>query len=338
MFLKNISLTHFKCHKSLEIDFSTGDAVKNPVRKTTFIEGENGTGKSALLQAIAMLTGGSEALRYLPGFPNDYIQHGHDRAVISATITTAQGEERALSLCLLRDEPLRDALRRAREGLAPMDAALRHTHRSYFVAGFGSGRRVGTAQQYLAPHNPRYAAVQSVFNRDAFLRPVPDWAADLLQHSGPGSMDTLAAAINTFLPPEVRFERIEGGRVFFVTPDGLLPLELLSNGIQQTVAWVGDLLYHVRRTFGDYKNPLAARGLLLIDEIDLHMHPAWQGQLYDFLAAGLPQFQIIATTCAPATAGRAATEERLLLRREAGGTPRLMSLDNMAAGQLQVAA
>ncbi len=329
MFLKKISLRNFKCHEDLTIDFSTDDAVKNPVRKTTFITGENGAGKSALLQAIAMVTGGSEALRYLPGFANNYIRHGQEAAEIEATITTAQGEERYLSLLLRRNETPRDAVARAREGLLPVDAALRHTHRSYFVAGFGSSRRLDAARYTTAVRpfhmaNTRYAAVHSLFNRDALLRPLPDWAADVLGRGGPEAMDALAGAINTFLPAEVRFHSITPeGEVYFDTPDGLLPQELLSDGYQQTVAWVGDLLYHVSRSFGDYKNPLKARGLLLIDEADLHLHPAWQRQLYRFLAEGLPQFQVIATTYAPATEESAKADEILVLQRNPVGRPEM---------------
>ncbi len=304
MFLKKIQLINFKCHADLSVDFTRPDGGKVPVRKTTFVTGENGAGKSALLQAIAMVTGGSDALRHLPGFPNAYVRHGADSAEISAVITTAQGEERELSLVLHRDEPVWDAVVRARTTLAPMDAALRHTHRSYFVAGFGSGRRVDPAMAWAVRLYPsgstRYAAVHSLFNRDALLRPLHAWAADVLERGGTGAMDALAAAINAFLPDDVRFHSIiPDGQVMFATPDGLLPLELLSNGYQQTVAWVGDLLYHITRTFGDYKNPLAARGVLLIDEADLHLHPAWQRQLYQFLQKGLPQMQVIATTYSP---------------------------------------
>ncbi len=326
MFLKKISLRNFKNHSNFALDFSTAGAVKNPVRKTTFLTGENGTGKTALLQAIAMVTGGSEALRYLPGFPDAYIRYGEANAAIAATITTAQGEERELSLELHRGEDMRTALRRARTTLAPVDAALRHTTRSYFAAAYGSGRRVDPAQAVvmrLFPlANARYAAVHSLFNRDALLRPLPHWAADVLARGGTEAMDALATAINTFLPEAVRFQSITpDGLVMFSTPDGLLPLEALSNGYQQTVAWVGDLLYHVTRIFGDYKNPLSARGLLLIDEADLHLHPAWQRQLYTFLQKGLPQMQVVASTYSPVTAGDAGAGEVIVLERGVASMP-----------------
>lgn len=220
MFFKKIQLKNFKCHADLLVDFTLPEGSKVPVRKTTFVTGENGAGKSALLQAIAMVTGGSDALRHLPGFPAAYIRHGADVAVIFATITTAQAEERELSLTLHRDEAVWDAVIRARTTLAPIDAALRHTHRSYFVAGFGSGRRVDPAMAWAVRLYPsgstRYAAVHSLFNRDALLRPLHAWAADVLERGGTDAMDGLAAAINAFLPEAVCFHSITpSGQVMF---------------------------------------------------------------------------------------------------------------------------
>jgi hypothetical protein len=320
MFLKKIQLTNFKCYENLSLDFSTGEDRKHPVRKTTFLTGENGTGKSALLQAIALVTGGSEALHFVPGLPNDFIRQGAPFCEIMTTVVTAQGEERLLQLRLDRNAAVADIVADARISLFPMDAALSYTHRSYFTAGYGSGRRLGAAHRATNSdyRSPRYAAVHSLFNQDSLLRPLDEWTYATQYGSGhlEDGVAALKEALHIFLPQEVRFRGLEGGRFLFDTPDGLLPLEALSNGYQQTVAWVSNLLYHVMRTFGDYKNPLAARGLLLIDEIDLHLHPAWQQQLYAFLAKGLPHFQVIATTNSPLTAQQAALEEVFTLQRD----------------------
>ncbi len=323
MFLKNIQLINFKCHENLFLDFSTGEEAKLPVRKTTFLTGENGTGKTALLQAIALVTGGSEALWLAPGLPNDYIKQDKSFCEITATIATAQGEERTLSLRMEQNAAVAKIVADARVTLFPMDAALRHTHRSYLTAGYGSGRRLDTDQRtgFTVSRNPRYAAIHSLFSKDSLLRPLDEWTHDAQYGSGTvdQSIQALKEALHIFLPAEVRFQGLsDNGRFLFGTPDGLLHLEALSNGYQQTVAWVSNLLYHITRTFGDYKNPLSARGLLLIDEIDLHLHPAWQRQLHSFLSKGLPNFQIIATTNSPLTAQQAATDELYTLRREAG--------------------
>ena len=73
MFLKEIELTNFKCHENLSLSFET-DSADTPIRKTTFLLGENGTGKSALLKAIALITAGSSSLGNLLGLPDEWIK------------------------------------------------------------------------------------------------------------------------------------------------------------------------------------------------------------------------------------------------------------------------
>ena len=331
MFLKSIELTNFKCFDHLFLDFSTGDNKKQPVRKTTFLTGKNGAGKSALLQAIALVTGGSEALYAVPNLPNGFIKAGKSFTEIKATIVTAHGDERLLSLRLNRDAFMNEIMADARLSLFPMDAALSYTHRSYFTAGYGSGRRPDTTRHsYGGPElrSPRYLAVHSLFSNDSLLRPLNEWTYNA-QYGG-GSIDeciqALQEALSIFLPPEVQFQGMAGnGQFMFKTPDGILPLEALSNGYQQTVSWVSNLLHHITRTFGDYKNPLSARGLLLIDEIDLHLHPTWQQQIHSFLAKGLPHFQIIVTTNSPLTAQQAAANELFTLQRQADNSIHLIA-------------
>jgi len=104
--------------------------------------------------------------------------------------------------------------------------------------------------------------------------------------------------------------------VLFETADGIVPLEQLSDGYQNMAAWIGDLLYRVNQTFRDYKKPLEARGLLLIDEIDLHLHPKWQRKLLEFISNKLPNFQVIAATHSPLTAQQADEGELYALKRD----------------------
>lgn len=81
-------------------------------------------------------------------------------------------------------------------------------------------------------------------------------------------------------------------------------------------AWCGDLLYRITETFPDRKNPLATRGVLLIDELDLHLHPVWRRRLVDFLSSILPKFQFIATTHSALTAQQSGEDELYVIRRD----------------------
>ncbi len=163
----------------------------------------------------------------------------------------------------------------------------------------------------------RFDAVQSLFSADAVLYPVNKLAAELTERGGKAGLNALLTGLNDFIPAEVRVKNFsKSGSLQFDTPDGVLPLALLSNGYRQTAAWVSELIYQLTTAFGDYKAPLAACGLLLIDEIDVHLHPAWQRQIHAFLTKGLPNMQVIVTTYSPLTAQQAGRDELYALRRD----------------------
>lgn len=121
-----------------------------------------------------------------------------------------------------------------------------------------------------------------------------------------GGLEVIKSVLTEFLP-EMKFAHIDKKKeaLIFDTEDGMVPLRSLSDGYQSVAAWVGDLLYQITNTFGDYKDPLSARGLLIIDEVDLHLHPIWQRRLIDFLEKRLPRMQLVVTTHSVVTAQQA---------------------------------
>ena len=132
------------------------------------------------------------------------------------------------------------------------------------------------------------------------------------------------------LLPDATFRDIDKARktLVFDTADGPVSLDDLSDGYQNVAAWVGDLLYRTTGAFDDYSNPLATRGLLLIDEIDLHLHVKWQRRLRRFIENKLPNFQTVATTHSPMTAQQAGRGEvRILARPTPDAAPELRGYD-----------
>jgi hypothetical protein len=164
--------------------------------------------------------------------------------------------------------------------------------------------------------NPRAQCVSTLFSNDAVLNPLDTWAMDLDYRLKAG-FASVRNALDELLPG-VSLLRIDRKRreLLFRTRDGELPLDQLSEGYQNMAAWCGDLLYRITEVYQDYKSPLSARGVLLIDEIDLHLHPVWQRVLKDFLESKLRNFQIIATTHSPLTAHQAGEGELFFLRRD----------------------
>ena len=164
--------------------------------------------------------------------------------------------------------------------------------------------------------NTRAQRVATMFAPDATLNPLDSWAMDLDYRRRDGAK-IVRQALNDLLP-NVKFKGIdkENRRLLFQTPDGEVPLDQLGEGYQNVASWCGDLLYRITESFGDYQKPLEARGLLLIDELSLHLHPAWQRQLVGFLSSKLPNFQIITTTHSPLTIHPASNGELFMLQRK----------------------
>ncbi len=323
MFLKDIELINFKCHTHLKMDFSTGDA-KNSNRKTTFLLGENGTGKSALLKAIALVTAGSNALADVLGNPDAWVQNKKKYCQVKANIVTAEGEERHIELKINRGSHIREILNENRDTLEQLDAAIKNADRNYFILAYGASRRLNRSDSKIISkdsfyRSPRSNGIQSLFNPDATLVSLANWAMDIDYSSNGKNLNIVKTALNQFLVENVYFKKIDRqkGQLLFSTPDGEIPLDQLSDGYQNVTAWVGDLMYNITNSFSNYKDPLKARGVLLIDEVDLHLHPKWQRRLHAFLNDQLPNFQIIVTTHSPLTAQQAKENELYALRRVA---------------------
>jgi len=88
-----------------------------------------------------------------------------------------------------------------------------------------------------------------------------------------------------------------------ITDDGELPLEAISQGTTSLIGWVGILLQRLYEIYGDEADPTKKYALVLMDEIDAHLHPAWQQSLVQKLRQLFPNVQFIATTHSPLIVG-----------------------------------
>jgi predicted ATPase len=331
MFLRRLELENIRSIEKLDISFvapKTDPSEPDTTRKWTLLLGENGTGKSTVLKAIALVLAGSDALPKLLGDPDAWIRRGRQEARIHVDLVTADGEKRAAELKLVRGKKVRDTFDLNKESLDQLDNAIAHSARSYLTIGYGVNRRLserstlGSSPPTESTSHPRAQRVATLFSADAVLNPIESWAMDLDYQHGAKGLSVVRKALDGLLPG-VKFKGIDKAKkkLEFTTPDGVLPLEQLSDGYQNVAAWCGDLLYRVTSTFEDYKNPFQARGLLLIDELDLHLHPVWKRQLVTYISDKQPNIQIIATTHSALTVHQAGMGELYVLRREAAGDP-----------------
>jgi predicted ATP-binding protein involved in virulence len=85
---------------------------------------------------------------------------------------------------------------------------------------------------------------------------------------------------------------------FIVDKNGQqISLSKLSHGEKMTIAMIGDIAKKLSSI--NLNNPLNGRGVVIIDEIEQHLHPAWQRTIIPNLRRTFPNIQFILTTHSP---------------------------------------
>jgi len=146
-----------------------------------------------------------------------------------------------------------------------------------------------------------------------------EWIA--FQENDTPLLDRLVREAIASMIPNVETVRYNPRRasVIAIYEDGtILPLEHLSDGYRTMLALVGDLASRMVRL-----NPHLGEGTLkktpgvvLIDELDLHLHPAWQRRVIEDLAETFRQVQFISTTHSPQIISEVETGKTLVLERD----------------------
>ncbi|MEO5348050.1 MAG: AAA family ATPase [Magnetococcus sp. YQC-3] len=109
-------------------------------------------------------------------------------------------------------------------------------------------------------------------------------------------------------PPTLKVAWAEGGN-----PPKILSLEQLSDGYRNLLALVLDFARRLALANPDWQNPLEAPGILVIDELELHLHPKWQQRVIPDLRKVFPNTQLIVTTHSPQILSTVRREHILLL-------------------------
>ncbi|MGG4583330.1 AAA family ATPase [Serratia nematodiphila] len=125
----------------------------------------------------------------------------------------------------------------------------------------------------------------------------------------------------SILNPLYKYSRLDTkNELFLETPTGEIYFEYLSSGFKSTIFILLGLIKEIDYRFE--KNKIAAvdyDGLILIDEIELHLHPEWQGRICTILKIIFPKAQFFITTHSPHVVQTAAYGEVIALDRNSNG-------------------
>lgn len=309
MYLTKFTLRQVKSFADVTLDFQQPDGS---IRLWNVIIGENGTGKTTLLQAMAMALAGEKAASVLLPRPRGWVRIGALSGEIEATITRGTKRKARVKLEIVEEGD---------EGPAIVSES-RNTRNgsSGFAAGYGPFRRLsGGSEQAgkLAKMKTKEARFVTLFREDAALIQCEQWLKDLdyarLDDSDPDNqrratrlLQAVRETINDYLLPEgVRLESINPRGVYFRTPVAKrIALSDLSDGYRAMLALGIDLIRHLSYVYSDLimQNPewlRDATGVVLIDELDTHLHPTWQREISFWLKSCFPSLQFIVATHSP---------------------------------------
>jgi hypothetical protein len=330
----SLSLENMRCFGPKQtLDLSDG---KGRPAQWTILLGENGTGKTTVLQALAAFTPITNPelaahLKHAPlGVLWDLSYHGYEfqrEACASDTHLTVTGIERAA---------LHGAAQQGHHFSFPLTVkpggqSMQYPTRDPFVAwpvsyGYGAGRRLG-ATSTSQPGNDD--PIVSLFSDNVTLRNAEEWLL-LLDYATSKSSDhrqkqrlqQIKDLLIEILPgvKDIRFNPSAGvfpkPCVEFHTPYGWVRLRSLAYGHETLIAWMVDFASRMVERYPNSADPLAEPAVVLVDEIDLHLHPRWQRKLIGYLTEHFPNTQFIVTAHSPLVVQAAAGANIALLRRE----------------------
>jgi len=178
---------------------------------------------------------------------------------------------------------------------------------AFLIVGYGATRRV--SPQSIDPSQMekrtlvRYMRVQSLFDEGHPLVPLASWLPGL-QASNKERSSQVVNLISKALGDDYEFEGVFKEGEYQVVRNGvMLPMGALSDGYRAYIGWVGDMLYHICTGARSGVKLVDNCGIVLVDEIDVHLHPEWQRHVIPTLAKTFPNIQFIFTTHSPILVG-----------------------------------
>ena len=335
MYIEKLELGNIRTFKRATLDFVHPDRIwskqvaanggpKPRLPNVNLLLGDNGSGKTTVLQTVALSTFGPTArdanLAARTLVRQEQVQRESRGKATSRLFAHLRLHEQDRSSRGEIDseihihrrgelEHLRFESREDRDEDPTWGSVYESENDAFFVVGYGATRRVepGENLDMGARSKSRFLRaqrVQSLFQDSFSLIPLTFWLPKL-KSSNPGRYKQVIGLIATLLKPgKFEFTGELGDNDYVFRRSGVnIPFQSLSDGYRAFIGWVGDLLYHVCYGCPKGKKLVKSSGVVLVDEIDLHLHPKWQMEVINAVATTLPRLQFIMTSHSPLVAG-----------------------------------
>ncbi len=169
----------------------------------------------------------------------------------------------------------------------------------YSIFAYGANRNKSTADKG-GKDGYGTQGYLTLFDNSRALKSPTQWLKDL-KLEGQNATINIENAIKLLeeiLDNDVKI-KIEGSKVLFFERDTKLEFEQLSDGFKSVMTWVADLVARLADNQSNITKIQDFEGIVLVDEINLHLHPKWERNLVKKLRTWFPNIQFFFTTHSP---------------------------------------
>lgn len=361
MYIDRIILKNIRGFEDLEFDLCRGEGK---YAGWTVFTGDNGAGKSSLLKAIAVALVGRDVARSLqPSFHRWVRDDAMEQdSRIELTIVPEKGVDEFSEKGQTAYKKFSAAITFKNSGKEPLPEFETGTNnkkilaqrgpwapdsKGWFSCGYGPFRRVFGASPeatrlMVGPTTERFV---TMFQEAASLFEVDQWLRNLShkklenKHTEAKHLDLLLEILrDDLMPNQITVDRVDSDGLWLKDRNGLqMAWSEMSDGYRAALALLSDILRHLINAYGidglaergsDGKLKIIRGGVIMIDEIDAHLHPEWQREIGFWLKKHFPKIQFLVTTHSPIIC-QAADVNGLFVLPEPGSkdTPRALTTE-----------
>lgn len=353
MYISHIKIKNFRCFAETELAMRyPGDGMGLKLPNINLLLGNNGSGKSSILKALALgalspvLKGSSGLVLYrlkrIGAGPPDLIKYAEINTALNLHEQDQEPQREPIASINIDARIKRLGSIEELESLTSDEAVpagmFEDNSPAFLLVGYGVTRRVEETINYSLKEQTRnrrlrYARVAGLFENNYGLIPLQSWLPHM-EKENKGRYVQVVHLIDRLTPDDMDFEGEFKDDEFYFNFRGVkTPFGALSDGYRHYIGWIADLIYHICMGCPKGKKLVENHGVVLVDEIDLLLHPEWQRSVVHSLSQHLPNLQFVFTTHSPIVASSVEAMNAFVMEPASDGSAKVVQYDENIYGK-----